>query len=51
MGAKIEITEELATKVKALFDQDFGARAITKQLGVSRWIVQQTYKALGLYDI
>ena len=51
MGAKIEITEDLLAKVKALFDQDFGTRVIAKQLGVSRWIVQQTYKVLGLYDI
>jgi hypothetical protein len=52
MGTKIEITEELVTKVKALLDQDFGnSRTIARQLGISRWIVKQTYKVLGLYDI
>jgi DNA-binding transcriptional regulator LsrR (DeoR family) len=51
MGTKIEITEELVTKVKALLDQDLGTRTIARQLGISRWIVKQTYKVLGLYDI
>jgi hypothetical protein len=51
MGAKIEITEDLVAKVKELFDQDLGARAIAKQLGIGRWIVQKIYKVLGIYNI
>lgn len=47
MPAKI-INDELKAKVKELFDQEFGSRAIAKKLGISRPTVQTIYKELGI---
>lgn len=47
----MDISQELLTKIKELFDQNWGARRISKELGISRWAVQQAYKLLGVYNI
>lgn len=51
MGKKNIITDEQRQKVKILFDEYLGARVIAKQLGITRWAVQQIYKELGIYNI
>lgn len=51
MGKKVQITDELKINVKTLFDMNLGSRKIAERLGVSRWIVQETYKLLNIYDI
>jgi hypothetical protein len=48
MPKKIEITTDLAVKVKELFEQEIGTRKIAKLLNVSRHIVNETYKVLGV---
>ena len=37
--------------IKALFKSGLGSRAIAKNLGITRWKVQQAYKELGIYNI
>lgn len=51
MGKKNIITEEIATKVKELWDQKWGSRKIAKELGITRDFVQKTYKYLWIYDV
>src|ERR1700722_2960506 len=51
MPKKIPLTDEFIQQVKQLYDQDLGARKIAKNLGVTRDLVQNAYKVLGLYNI
>ncbi len=51
MGTKIHLTEDQYKIIKDLFDQKHGTRYICKQLGVGRWIIQNAYKKLGIYNI
>lgn len=51
MGKKNIITNDQCQKVKELFDKKIGSRKIAKELGITRWAVQQIYKKLGIYNI
>src|SRR5690554_5059885 len=50
MPNPINLSQEQLKQIKLLFDQDFGSRAISNHLGISRWLVQKGYKILGIYN-
>lgn len=51
MPTKIILTQMQLENIKTLFDARIGARQISNQLNISRWMVQQGLKLLGQYNI
>lgn len=50
MPNPIDLSQEQLKQIKLFFDQNFGSRAISNHLGISRWLVQKGYKILGIYN-
>ncbi len=50
MGKQNIITDEQRRIVRQRFEERVGARSMARELGITRWAVQQIYKELGIYN-